>query len=317
MALLAVFAFDQPFVAAKASASELVSAQHVRAMADFRGLPRPPSCRAKRVLVLYNTSGDWGNLGELYALFTANLAGRWADYDAMPVSAYKAGGVAHHDLTVYIGSSYGEALPTAFLQDVTHAQQPVLWIGYGLTDYADATPDFAQHFGFKPGEFDHGRFNHVAYHGVDFLRRGELAGEIATVAITQPGKVEVLASAERSDGVRTPWAVRSGALTYVAENPYAYMGPDDRYLVFADLLTGLLNPAAPERHRAMVRIEDVGPDANPLRLRQIADYLHSRGVPFSVAVYDTYLDPLKDDDSMPRRLTLAQAPKVAAEAACR
>jgi len=281
-------------------------------MADFRALPHPPSCRAKRVLVLYNTSGDWGNLGELYALFTANLAGRWADYDAMPIAAYKAGAVGQHDLTVYIGSSYGEALPAAFLQDVSNAQRPVLWIGYGLTDYADAAPDFAQRYGFKPGLFDHGRFNHVAYHGVDFTRRGDLAGEIATVAITQPGKVEVLATAERSDGARMPWAVRSGALTYVAENPYAYMGPDDRYLVFADLLTGLLNPAAPESHRALVRIEDVGPDANPLRLRQIADYLHSRGVPFSVAVYDTYLDPLKDDDSMPRRLTLAQAPKVAA-----
>ena len=281
-------------------------------MADYRALPRAPACRAKRVLVLYNTSGDWGNLGEIYALFTANLAGRWADYDAMPVSAYQAGGVEKHDLTVYLGSSYGEPLPSAFLRDVTKAQRPVLWVGYGLTDFASATPDFSRRYGFTPGLFDHGRFNRVDYHGVDFTRRGDLAGEVATVAISQPAKVEILATAVRSDGGKTPWALRSGALTYLAENPFAYMGPEDRYLVFADLMTGLLNPNAPDSHRALVRIEDVGPDANPARLREIADYLHGRGVPFSVAVYDTYLDPLKDDDSMPRRLTMAQATKVAA-----
>jgi uncharacterized protein YdaL len=316
MASLAVLLFaasgDQPTGGASAATPTSANTQRERAMSDFRALPRAPACRAKRVLVIYNTSGDWGNLGELYALFTANLAGRWADYDAVPVADYKAGSVGQHDLTVYIGSSYGEAMPAAFVHDVTSAERPVLWIGYGLTDLQAATPNFVQHYGFKPGLFDNGRFDHVDYHHVDFTRRGDLAGEIGTVAISAPDKVEVLATAQRSDGAKMPWAVRSGALTYVSENPYAYMGADDRYLVFADLMTRLLKPDAPDLHRAMVRIEDVGPDADPVRLRQIADYLHSHNVPFSVAVYDTYLDPLKDDPSMPRRLTMVQARKVAA-----
>jgi uncharacterized protein YdaL len=286
--------------------------QTVRLMSDFRALPKPPSCRAKRVLVLFDTTGDWGHLGELYALFTANLAGRWADYDAMPIAAYKPGAVGEHDLTVYIGSSYGEALPAAFTHDVTTSERPVLWLGYGIDDLAKAAPGFTQRYGFKPGLLDHGRFDRVDYHHVDFTRRGDLAGEIGTVDIVEPGRVAVLATAERKDGVRRDWAIRSGNLTYVVENPYAYMGPTDRYLVLADLITNLLAPNAPDTHRALVRIEDVGPDAKPWMLRQIADYLHARHVPFSVAVYDTFADPLKDDDSLPRRRTLAQAPQVVA-----
>lgn len=66
----------------------------VRSMAVFRALPRPASCRDKRVLILYDTSGPWGYLGEIDALFTANLAGRWASYDAMPVSNYRSGEIA-------------------------------------------------------------------------------------------------------------------------------------------------------------------------------------------------------------------------------
>ena len=40
-----------------------------------------------------------------------------------------------------------------------------------------------------------------------------------------------------------------------------------------------------------MRIEDVDSDSNPRRLRRIADYLYSRGVPFSVAVIPLYKDP--------------------------
>jgi len=40
-----------------------------------------------------------------------------------------------------------------------------------------------------------------------------------------------------------------------------------------------------QRHRALIRLEDVGPAADPVQLRQIADLLAARSIPFSVAVY--------------------------------
>jgi uncharacterized protein YdaL len=100
----------------------------------------------------------------------------------------------------------------------------------------------------------------------------------------------VLAEA-RGDKAAAPWAVREGDLIYVAERPFTYATETGRYLAFADLLFEAFAPKSAERHRALVRIEDVGPDADPQRLRLIADMLHAHGVPFSVAVIDTYRDP--------------------------
>jgi uncharacterized protein YdaL len=45
------------------------------------------------------------------------------------------------------------------------------------------------------------------------------------------------------------------------------------------------------RHQALIRLEDVGPTADPVKLRQVIDYLHGQGVPFSVGVYPVYRDP--------------------------
>jgi len=50
-------------------------------------------------------------------------------------------------------------------------------------------------------------------------------------------------------------------------------------------------PDAPERRRALVRIEDVGPNTDPEQIRRIADVLSARGVPFSLATYPYYRDP--------------------------
>src|SRR5258706_16401883 len=110
--------------------------------------------------------------------------------------------------------------------------------------------------------------------------------------VTDPARARSLADAVRPDGTTFPWAIRSGQLIYVGEIPFAYVSHDDRYLAFADLMFGALAPNTATRHRALVRIEDVGPTANPKDLKAVADYLSRRGVPFSVAVYPEYRDPL-------------------------
>ena len=105
--------------------------------------------------------------------------------------------------------------------------------------------------------------------------------------------------------------MRSGNLTYLGEVPFAYMAHDDRYLAFADLLYDVLAPTAVARHRALVRIEDVGPDADPAELRAVADYLASRKVPFTVAVYPRYRDPKGvNNGGQSEDYTLKQRPQV-------
>ena len=113
----------------------------------------------------------------------------------------------------------------------------------------------------------------------------------------------------RDRGAGLPWALRSGKLTFITEIPLSYLGPNDRYLVFADLLFDALAPATRPRHRALVRLEDVGPDADPAQLRALADVLAARKVPFAVAVYPAYRDPLGAHHRRERTaLDLAAAP---------
>jgi uncharacterized protein YdaL len=75
-------------------------------------------------------------------------------------------------------------------------------------------------------------------------------------------------------------------------------------LAFCDLLFDVLAPATHERHRAVVRIEDVHPRSSPEKLRAIADDLAKRGVPFAIAVIPAFERP------QAKPLLLKDAPEV-------
>src|SRR5262245_4479787 len=67
---------------------------------------------APSTLVLYDTSGEYGWVGELYAILTANLASHFGTWTAEPISRYTARQLESFTATVYIGSTYDEAIPT-------------------------------------------------------------------------------------------------------------------------------------------------------------------------------------------------------------
>jgi uncharacterized protein YdaL len=86
--------------------------------------------------------------------------------------------------------------------------------------------------------------------------------------------------------------VRSGKFWYVADLPFSYIGPRDRYLVLADLLHDMLGIQHAENHRAMVRLEDVGAMVSVQAMKTLTDYLAGKKIPFSVAVIPQYVDAL-------------------------
>ena len=284
-------------------------AELAQSMAAFRALPRPASCRKKRILILYDTSGPWGYLGEIDALFTANLAGRWASYDAMPVSSYRSGDMERHALTVYLGTSFDEPILSSLARDIGASAKPLIWVQYGLDKLAEAMPGFERRYGLVPGLVDRSGFGHVDYRKVSFAFLEGSKAELATAIIRDHAKVKVQATAVRKDGSSIPWAISTGNLTFIAGDPFSSISARGRYLVFADLFARILAPEMPSQHRALVRIEDVGPEARPSDLRAIADYLYGRNVPFSVAVYDTFVDPNRSSPSLPEKISMEDAPK--------
>jgi uncharacterized protein YdaL len=251
-----------------------------------------PQAATNGALVLYDSTNTYGWLGELYGQQSANLVSHFGNYRAMPVVKYTAGLMADHSAVVYVGSTYDEPLPPAFLADVLATTQPVIWMGSNIWQLTNASPTFAATYGWNWTGYDLGVVNQVTYKGQTLERDGVNNGSgIMNVSVTDPAKAKVLAQSVRANGTTFPWATRARNLTYVGEVPYAYQGMSDRYLIASDLFFDALAPATPARHRAMVRIEDVGPDADPAELRAVADTLAGLRVPFSFGVYPVYKDP--------------------------
>lgn len=272
---------------------------------------------APTTLVLYDTTGAWGGLGQMYTTLTANLMSRFGPVTSRPVRTYLADEMDAYRRVVYVGSTYGEPLPNAFLDDVAEGTTEVLWLGHNIWAlhdrvFAASGRYFANVYGWQWAGYDSSAFTAVEYKGRRFTRDAASGAVMGTVT-TDATKRTVLASAIRSDGASMPWAVRTPSMqfTYVGEMPYAYASENDRYVAFAGLLQDLFDADRTLRRRALVRIEDVGPMSDPDELRSIADYLAGQRVPFSVTVFTRYEDPLGTyNDGRPVSRRLSQAPAV-------
>ena len=283
-------------------------------------------------LVLYDTTNTYGWLGELYAIGAGNLATHFGKVTAEPVVDYQAGQVNSYTATIYLGSTYNEPIPAAFLNDALTTTRPIIWAGDNIwqlsgADGTTANAAFQAAYGWDPGSsyFDTtDTVASVSYKGQSFTRSLDNAAGIIAPDIVRPAAVTTLAAANCSDstgnaanctaysylsGTSFPWALRSGNLTYVGEIPFSYMSQTDRYVAFADLLFNALEPNATPSHLALVRLEDISPESSATNLDAFAAYLKSAGVPFSMAVIPQYLDPNGyDNNGVPVSESLVQEP---------
>ena len=242
----------------------------------------------RRALVLFDNKGGYA----AYAAQTADLAANFVSHFArpvlQPVSRYHRGEMAHYAAVVYAGTTFGEPLPRGFLSDVRAGTRPVLWLGGNISDLTNVA--FAHARGWRAGADRPGHYTSVAYRHAHLV---DSSNPLTGIDILNPAKAAVLATAITADGRRTPWAVRSGQLTYVAEVALDDGNGDgwDRSFAVADMMAGMFGPVRP-RHRMLVRLEDVGPATDPVQLRQIADLLSADRIPFSIALYPVYLGPV-------------------------
>jgi uncharacterized protein YdaL len=265
------------------------SAKHASVLAGNAA----PGAIGSSTLVLYDSTGAYGWLGELYATAVGNLASHFGNWKAEPVVQYQPGQISQYTATVYIGSTYDEPLPASFLDDVWNATHPVIWIYDNIWQLTNRYADFQTKYGWMWAQFDLSAVSHVTYKGVTLTRDSVNNGAgIMSYSNVDPTKATVLAQAVRdSDGSTFPWALRSGTLTYVGENPFVYTTETDRLRIFEDLLYDALAPGTQTRHRALVRLEDINPSEDPAQLKSVADYLYSQGIPYGFGVSPVYTDP--------------------------
>ena len=254
-----------------------------------------PTTAGSNVLILYDSSGEWGWIGQIHARLLANLLGHFpVTYKASTVENYRKGDINRYSATFYIGSTYDNPLPPAFVGDVMNASKPVCWMKYNIWKLAWGQSNFSSKFGFTFNWLDATGYDTISYRGQAF-KKYQADPELGLVWVLDPAKCQVIATASRTTETgeeSIPYIVRGGNLWYFADLPFSYITEEDRYLIFCDLLYDMLGVTPPNTKRAIARIEDVDPNTNPQAMRAIADYLYSRGVPFAVSVIPVYTDPL-------------------------
>lgn len=256
--------------------------------------------RDKRVLILYdNPSGSSAvSLAKIDATFLANLLGHFdVKWEVRPVNQYRRGDLDGFSYVFYQGTEYGNA-PQAFLSDVSVFQGHVIWIGQNLFELKNSGVQLPFRQSTQLSHFNKGR---VSYKGQSLVASGE------TIP-TRPARGTKTWVTMRTHAASLPYILQAGKFWYVAGSPFVDIDPSNgRYLAFADLLHNMLGIPATSPRRAFLRVEDVTPLTDPVRLRALTDEFYSRHVPFMVAVIAVYVDP-----SNHQRVALSERPRVAA-----
>lgn len=287
-----------------------------------------------KVLALYDApSGtEWDKLGMAYAIMLRNLLGHFnAQVDLVPVQQYTAGRINNYQATFYVGAAYDHQIPAAFLSDAATTTKTVVWFKYNIWQLAwNPAYNFTANKGISfyglrgmnaqpsasnpnPGFFDTVKYKNldfVKYYTYDSGRNTINADpDIGWTAIADATKATaVVTVANPKAGETAPYILRSGNFWYVADLPFSFIGPRDRYLVFSDILHDMLGIQHAESHKAMVRLEDVGAMVDTAAMKKLTDYLKSKSVPFSIAVIPQYMDPLGlYNGGTPQSVSLSQA----------
>jgi uncharacterized protein YdaL len=266
------------------------------------------------VLVLHDSSGPWGDLGVGYATMIANLTGhfREARTTIRPVVEYQRGDIEAHDVVFYLGTVYAEPLPGAFHDDFRDfVNTKVIWIGGNLWQLAwSEGQDFESRFGFgyveTGGNSGEGAattfFQTVRYKGEELPKYFkyhpdsdyvENDPDLGIVEILEPDRVEVMAEIEHSGtGEVVPYVTRSGNFFYVGDNPFTFLGFDDRYWAVTDLMHDFLGIDHAPSMQALFRLEDVHPFVPLAAIDTVRGVLAEAARPWNLAMVPVWADPL-------------------------
>ncbi len=220
--------------------------------------------RPARALILYDAppGQTFTKLGFAYAIMLRNLLGHFdSQVDMVPVQNYTAGQVHNYAVTFYLGSYYDNQVPAAFMSDATTTTKTVVWFKYNLWQMAwDSQYNFQSRFGFAfsglrglnatPSASNQtpGFFDTTTYKSLPFVKYYDYNGG-AVVADPDVGIVvtDELPRPRRWCPCPTRRPVKPHLTScaratsmYVADLPFSYIGPRDRYLVLQDLLYDML-----------------------------------------------------------------------------
>jgi len=243
------------------------------------------------VLILYDSSGSFGWLGDIYAKMLANLMGHFQlPYQITPVESYTSNDVNVARATFYIGTVYANTLPTTFLTDVIHTTNTVCWFKYNIWEIdwdGRYSPTFESRYGISFFGLDETGYSNIVYKSTT-LTKNQADPELGYIGIINSSIATNYATACTDPGTCISYITKGSNFWYIADNPFSFTSQTDRYLAFCDVLHDILGIYHPEEHQAFIRLHS-NFDTNALY--QYANYLRSNNVPYGITVTPQYKDP--------------------------
>ncbi len=244
----------------------------------------------KKILILVEGNTDLKNYAMGDGRQLATLLGHFNTTTTVKgVNKYAGGELNNYDHTFYIGFNPRNTPPPRFLDDVYATTKPVVWLNTGMIEFAKRC-NLRKKFGFTVSTLDSLDGFDMVKTGNKVFTKGEPNTNLIEVSDRRLLTVSAVAYSTRKRK-EVPYIVNSKHLMYIADSPFASATENDRYLLFADMLHDIIGEQHEESHSALIRIEDVDPLENPDQLRDIADILSGRGIPFLVGVIPFYVDP--------------------------
>ena len=258
----------------------------------------------KKILILVEGDYDLNKKATGQGRELAQLMGHFnTSVVIQGTNSYKSHDVEKYDYLFYVGFSPENQPPIELCHDIMSTGKPVIWINSGFSDLC-RKENILKKFGFSVLAQDkESGFDIVKTKTFNFSKG---VPETYKILIKDKKAVEVWATAfSTKTKAETPYMVKSGNVIYVADLPFLGAEVNDRYLFFADKLHDILNENHAESHQAIIRIEDVTPLNDPDKLREVADILSERGIPFLVGVVPFYVNPQENI-----RVSLSERPEL-------
>ncbi len=251
---------------------------------------RAEETKTKSVLILVEGNTDLKSFAMADGRQLGELMGHFHTATTIKgVNQYLKKEAQNYDFVFYIGYNLKNNPPKIFLNDIVSTSKQIIWINTGIIEFS-ASYDLKKLFGFSVASYDSVSGYNFVKSGNKIFTKGD--DHTSLIQITDRSRVQVLATANSDKGRReTPYIIRSGNFLLVADSPFSYADETDRYLLFADMLHDILGENHETSHSALIRIEDISPMDNPVKLRELADLLSHKGIPFLVGVIPFYVDP--------------------------
>lgn len=193
--------------------------------------------------------------------------------DKIQIDDYKSKDMEYYN-SVFVINIKNNVDNKDFLNDLSSYKNKIYWIGEKIEDFLNSNKKYEIKYNSQNNSI-----NELIYKDKSLIINSGNSFNI----ITPSKKSEILAM--MSDTYDTyPFIINEDNLYYISR-----WDLEDSF-IFEDSLNDFYGVKHYDQSKVFIRIEDIHPFRDTSKLRQIADYLYSKDIPFMIALIPAYMD---------------------------